>query len=111
VRYAVAMLGSSDRRFLAQVTSSVPLQGAANRWSYAIRTCTYGGPANGRVIELVRNIREEFNSASVADGNDLTSPPTTVGPVAGLVEAWTDLSATGACVTLFDRPNPVGCGT
>ena len=109
VRYAVAMVGGSDRRFLAQVTGSAAIQGEANRWNYTIRTCAYGGPANGRTIENVRNIREAFNSATSADGNDLASPPTTVGPVGGLVEAWTDLSATGACVTLIDRPNPVAC--
>jgi hypothetical protein len=112
VRYAVAMLGSSDRRFLAAIQSSAAIAGASNRWNYTVRTWAYGGStATGRLIENVRNLREFDNTATTADGNSLTSPPTTVGPVVGKVEAWTEVDSAGACVTLFDRPNPVGCGS
>jgi hypothetical protein len=112
VRYAVAMLGSSDRRFLAAIQSSAAIAGASNRWNYTVRTWAYGGlTATGRLIEHVRNLREYDNTATTADGNSLTSPPTTVGPVVGKVEAWTEVDSAGNCVTLFDRPNPVGCGS
>lgn len=112
VRYAVAMVGGSDRRFLAAIQSSAAIAGASNRWNYTVRTWAYGGLTSaGRLIENVRNLREFDNTATTADGNSLTSPPTTVGPVVGKVEAWTEVDSAGNCVTLFDRPNPVGCGT
>jgi hypothetical protein len=113
LRYAVAMVGGSDRRFLAAIQSSAAISGSSNKWSYTVRTWTYGGSTtSGRLISNVRNLREFENTSSMADGNSLTNPTTTIGPVVGKVEAWTEIDSSGNCVTLFDRPNPVtGCGT
>lgn len=113
LRYAVAMVGGSDRRFLAAIQSSAAISGASNKWNYTVRTWAYGGSTStGRLITNVRNLREHDNTSSMADGNSLTNPTTTIGPVVGKVEAWTEIDSSGSCVTLFDRPNPVtGCGT
>jgi hypothetical protein len=104
-----------------------------NQWSYECETwiplsptglSSIPMPADERFLfDKVYNLREQYNTASLADGNDLSNPLATIGPVGSIWNgtAWptTNLSAevlvfivydrAGTMYPFFDRPNPVHC--
>jgi hypothetical protein len=106
---------------------------APNQWSYECDTwipispsgsASISPPVDERfLLDPVYNLREQYNTASLADGNDLTNPASTIGPVGSIWDgtAWptTNLSAevlvfivydrAGTMYPFFDRPNPVRC--
>lgn len=104
-----------------------------NEWSYSVETWIPLSPTGATsitpaaderfLLNPVYNLREQYNTIALADGNDLTNPPATIGPVGSIWNgtAWptTNLSAevlmfivydrSGAIYPFFDRPNPLRC--
>jgi hypothetical protein len=103
---------------------------ATNRWTYAIELWSptaSGGiavPSDARFdYTNARNLREEFNTSTLVDGMDITSPTSTIGPVGSIYTAgawttsnlkarvyvWVVYDSAGTAVPFFDRPNPIRC--
>lgn len=117
---------------LCEVVSAASL--ASNRWTYTVKVWIPPSIAGSGLspqqddrfnFSTCRNLREEHNTATTADGMDLTNPATTIGPVGSnwSGSAWTTTSlaakvlvhvvydAGGNAYAFFDRPNPVRCTT
>lgn len=125
--------GNITSQGLCEVTSAALLGGTDNRWQYTVKMWTPPfiigtgiTPSASDVrysYDVVRNIREEHNTSSFADGMSLTSPPASIGPVGSnwTGAAWTlsNLEAKvmlyvvydtgGKAYPFFDRPNPIRC--
>lgn len=124
--------GAIVKQALCEVTAAASL--AANRWTYTVKgwvpPSIAGAGISAPVDErfdytTVRNLREEHNTATTADGMDLTTPASTIGPVGSVWSgsAWTTSSLQakvmvyvvydlgGNAYAFFDRPNPVRCTT
>lgn len=103
---------------------------ATNRWTYTIElwspTATGGitVPADDRFnYSNARNLREEFNTSTLVDGMDISTPASTIGPVGSIYTAgawttsalqarvyvWVVYDSNGTAVPFFDRPNPIRC--
>jgi hypothetical protein len=127
----------SMARALCQVTAATVIPGTSNRWNYTISLWVPPSPsgASGLTpptdawfsVTNCKNIREDYNTSTLADGMDLTSPAASIGPVgsrwSSSTSSWvtTELLAhvdvsifvdrSGAAYYYFDRPNPIRCTT
>lgn len=104
----------------------------ANRWKYQVEAFYPPSLAGGGIAAPncssfdyleVLNLREYFNTATVVDGMDITTPASTVGPVgsvwngaawpttslAAVVNVYVVYALDGTAWPYFDRPNPVRC--
>lgn len=104
----------------------------ANRWKYQVEAFYPPSLAGGGIAAPncssfdypeVLNIREHFNTATVVDGMDITTPASTVGPVgsvwngsawpttslAAIVNVFVVYALDGSAYPYFDRPNPIRC--
>lgn len=120
--------GSIVAQSLCTVKSATSI--GANKWSYTIELFSPTGTGGITVgsderfnYSNARNLREEFNTSTVVDGMDITSPAATVGPVGSVytggawpvtslqarVYVWVVYDSVGTAVPFFDRPNPIRC--
>lgn len=104
----------------------------ANRWKYRVEVFYPPSLAGGGIAAPncssfdyleVLNLREYFNTATVVDGMDITTPASTVGPVgsvwngsawpttalAAIVNVYVVYALDGSAYPYFDRPNPIRC--
>lgn len=124
--------GTVIAQALCTVNSAVAWTGTTNRWRYNVQlwvpdSFVAGGisqPADSRFsyTECV-NIREWHNTAGLADCNDLSAPPASIGPVGSRyaggawpttnldakVHVWVVYDRKGLVFPYFDRPNPLRC--
>jgi hypothetical protein len=117
---------------LCELVSASLISGSANRWTYVIKIW-HPTPLTGTGVTVPRdytfdyteciNLREWHNTALLVDGMDITSPPSTVGPVGSTyisgswqlseltakVEVHIAYDTAGGAFAYFDRPNPIRC--
>lgn len=118
-------------RGLCKVTAATAISGAANRWKYTVSAWIPPGSSTGITTfndswfssTECRNLREDFNTSTLVDGMDITSPAATVGPVGSKysggawtttnleahVQVWISYDSMGKSYVYFDRPNPIRC--
>ena len=116
---------------LCKITSAAAISGSSNRWNYTIAPLIPAGASAGIstfsdswfTSTTCRNLRENFNTSSLVDGMDITSPAATIGPVGSKYSggAWTTTNLDahvqvsivyaqdGKAYVYFDRPNPIRC--
>ena len=117
---------------LCELVSATLISGASNRWTYTIKIW-HPTPLTGAGVTVPRdytfdytnciNLREWHNTSTIVDGMDITSPPSTIGPVGSRYTsgAWTTTellakvevhvayNTAGGAFAYFDRPNPIRC--
>jgi hypothetical protein len=120
----------TTRTFLARIQTASVITASA-RWSYSgteavlLSASPWHENVSGTEYNFsgALNIRELFNSSTLVDGMDISSPASTIGPVGSSWSgtAWTtgSLAAvvvmtvaytkTGGISYYFDRPNPIRC--
>jgi hypothetical protein len=132
IRWAQSQLvqGNIVAQGLCSITAAAAL--ATNRWTYTVSLWVPASIAGAGISTVTdprfnyttcRNLREEFNTATIVDGMDITTPASTIGPVGSVWtgSAWTTSSLTavamvsvvydlgGNAYAFFDRPNPIRC--